>query len=75
MKCAVISTAQYAGAISRWCDLNRKIPVASPQASKLEAEFEAFNAYLARLAEGRRLRSGLAMPPTRPPSRPPVRRP
>ena len=69
MKEPIISAGQYAGAISRWCDLHRKTPVARPKTSKSLAEFELFNSFLDHLATERRNQPALSKPPTRPPVR------
>jgi len=67
MKGVTPSIAQYAGAISRWCDLQGKSPVVAGQTSKAATEFEVFNAYLESLATERRVNPGLTRPPTKPP--------
>ena len=69
MKEPVISVGQYAGAISRWCDLQRKTPVARTMTSKAMAEFEVFNSFLDHLAAERRNKPDVSKPPTRPPAR------
>jgi hypothetical protein len=69
MKEPIISAGQYAGAISRWCDLHRKTPVALPKTSKSMAEFELFNSFLDHLAAERRKKPDLSKPPTSPPAR------
>lgn len=66
MKIVTPSNAQYAGAISRWCDLHRKSPVVLGNTSKAVTEFEAFNAYLDSLATERRANPGLTRPPIKP---------
>jgi hypothetical protein len=44
------SLAEYAGAISRWCDLHAAAPDAE-KGYKQAIEFQRFNQYLAALAE------------------------
>ncbi len=65
----LITGAQYAGAISRWCDLHGKVPAATPTANKSHAEFEIFCQHLADVAAYRRSKPGLSVPPSHPPER------
>lgn len=69
MNVPMVSSAEYAGAISRWCDLHGRTPVVRPDKAKILAEFEAFNAHLSELAARQRANPGLSRPPTQPPTR------
>ena len=52
------TTAEYAGAISRWCTLNGLVPDVSMGLSKIAAEFEACDLYLSGQPKNQRERAG-----------------